>query len=236
MFEAKVRLIGEEHYPRQILYVTLTFVSFIQNYAMNFIIKEVFYSITYSRDEKCEKFEELKKVTSTHSLNKTFSGHIGIRNDSKPTAFITFRVNLISAILNFDLKLIDASLGQQLWAASVNNIMTDFVFLIGEECIGAHRFILSARSPVFAAMLSIGMTESRSGKVHLIDVHPSSFRHFLEFIYTGMVPPKANREEMFRLADLYGVETLMAISNPQQIVGKEGKTGSSKPFSSCSIL
>ena len=83
MFEAKVRLIGEEHYPRQILYVTLTFVSFIQNYAMNFIIKEVFYSITHSRDEKCEKFEELTKVTPTHPLTKTFSGHIGIRNDSK---------------------------------------------------------------------------------------------------------------------------------------------------------
>lgn len=116
MFEAKVRLIGEDHYyPRQILYVTLTFVSFIQNYAMNFIIKEVVYSITYSRDKKCEKFEELKKVTSTHSLNKTFSGHIGIRNDSKPNALITFRVNLQSSILNFDLKLFDDSLGQQLW-------------------------------------------------------------------------------------------------------------------------
>lgn len=238
MFQAEAHLLREDNW----LYmhnVILNFVSFKPHDEMDFFIEEVAYSIGYSRDEKSEKFEKLRKVTSSHLLDR-FSGNIRIRKVEKRTCCITFKVYLTSTIPNFGFKSIDACWGQQLWDAAVNNSMIDFVFLIGKKSIGAHRFILSARSPVFAAMLDIGMTESRSGKVRLVDVHPSTFRHFLQFVYTGMIPPKAiNREEMFRLADKYGVETLMAINTFQQKVGEEkNKTGSAflKPFSTCSIF
>ena len=63
--------------------------------------------------------------------------------------------------------------------------MTDVQFVAGKESFYAHRSILSARSPVLAAMFTSGMKECLIGQVLIDDVEPSTFRHFMEFVYTG---------------------------------------------------
>ena len=56
--------------------------------------------------------------------------------------------------------------------------------------------------------------------MHLVDDDGSTFCHLLEFIYTGMVPSIADREELFLIADKYGVENLMAICHSVVPPGK----------------
>ena len=142
---------------------------------------------------------------------------------------ITFYVDQVTTIPNYDFTFIDATWSDQLWSAALKQSFTDFKFLIGEESIAAHRFILSARSLVFAGMLESGMTESQTGQMRLVDDDPSTFRHLLEFLYTGMVPSTAEREELFLLADKYRVEDLMAICHSAVPSGKDDKEDSELP-------
>ena len=53
--------------------------------------------------------------------------------------------------------------------------MTDVEILVGEDAFGAHRSLLSARSPVFAAMFASGMKEAECGQVRIEDVDPVVF-------------------------------------------------------------
>lgn len=129
---------------------------------------------------------------------------------------ITFYIDQMTTIPNYDFKFIDATWSDQLWSAAVNQSSTDFEFLIGDESIAAHRFILSSRSHVFAGMLDSGMTESRTGQMHLVDDDLSTFRHLLEFLYTGKLPSTADRAKLFLLADKYRVENLMTLCNPPE--------------------
>jgi len=89
--------------------------------------------------------------------------------------------------------------------------MTDVEFLVGEETFGAHRSLLSTRSPVFAAMFASGMKEVSTGQVRIEDVDPTTFQHFLKFLYIGMVEPSSVDRDLFVVADKYGVETLMEL-------------------------
>lgn len=51
----------------------------------------------------------------------------------------------------------------------------------------AHKAILAARSPVFAAMFEHGMEESRANRVQISDIEPDTLAEVLRFIYTGQV-------------------------------------------------
>ncbi len=86
--------------------------------------------------------------------------------------------------------------------------MTDVEFLVEEEAFGAHRSLLSARSPVLAAMFTSGMKEAKTGKVLIEDVDSSLFGIFLKFLYTGTFEPSSRDRELFTVADKYQVETL----------------------------
>lgn len=63
-----------------------------------------------------------------------------------------------------------------------------FVFTDGNES-RAHKAILAARSPVFAAMFTHQSTsESLQGRVEISDASAEVFEHFLAYIYTGQAP------------------------------------------------
>lgn len=57
----------------------------------------------------------------------------------------------------------------------------------GEE-LPAHRIVLTARSPVFHALLKSGMREGAEGVVKLEDVRAPVFRALLHFVYTDALP------------------------------------------------
>ncbi|KAA3676300.1 speckle-type POZ protein [Paragonimus westermani] len=51
----------------------------------------------------------------------------------------------------------------------------------------AHKAILAARSPVFAAMFEHSMEESRANRVEITDMEPETLAEVLHYIYTGQV-------------------------------------------------
>jgi len=132
-------------------------------------------------------------------------------NDIPSSFLITFKVKLINTVPNLCNKLSDSIWSEELWASAVNRKMTDVEFLVDEETFGAHRSLLSARSPVFAAMFTSGMKEASTGQVSIKDIDPITFRNFLKFLYTGMLEPLTVNKELFSVADKYRVETLMEL-------------------------
>lgn len=52
----------------------------------------------------------------------------------------------------------------------------DVTFKVEDEVFRGHRIVLTARSPVFRALLTGGMRESEDGEVHVPDVRPPVFK------------------------------------------------------------
>jgi len=75
-------------------------------------------------------------------------------------------------------------LTQQLWCT---RLFTDVEVLCGERRFPAHRAVLSAASPVFAAMLGSDMCEGRAREVRILDAEECAVQDALEYIYTGTV-------------------------------------------------
>ncbi|GFS72389.1 speckle-type POZ protein [Nephila pilipes] len=57
----------------------------------------------------------------------------------------------------------------------------------GSVAIPAHKSILSMRSPVFSAMFSSEMEETRQNEVNITDVDVPVLRMMLKYVYTGKV-------------------------------------------------
>ena len=90
------------------------------------------------------------------------------------------------------------------------NCDVKFCFDDGRQ-IGGHSTILTARSPVFAAMLQNEMEESKTGKVMIQDVQPDVFEQLLRYIYAGrMLKPltEATAQLLLEAADKYDVGDL----------------------------
>ena len=91
----------------------------------------------------------------------------------------------------------------------------------GEKTFPCHRNILSARSPVFKAMLQADMQENRLGQVMIKDFSPRVTEDMLMFIYSSTLGPfsKAmhlNEDDfnhvvdLLKAADLYQLDLLKA--------------------------
>ena len=83
--------------------------------------------------------------------------------------------------------------------------------------LGAHRWVLSARSPVFKTMLSIPMAEAKSGVVEITDVAHDVMREVLRFIYLNKFTREmdtvldAMGEDLLYAADKYEVAGLVGL-------------------------
>ena len=86
----------------------------------------------------------------------------------------------------------------------------DVVFKVQNTNIAAHKLILTARSPVFAAMFQHRMKEKESGEVDIADVTPAVFNKLLQFIYTADCPLEDSEEilELLMAADKYDIPDL----------------------------
>ncbi|XP_046981912.1 uncharacterized protein LOC124551069 [Schistocerca americana] len=83
---------------------------------------------------------------------------------------------------------------------------TDFTLCAGGVQLEAHRAILSARSPVFAAMLRHDTKEAREGRVEITDVDPEVVSEILRYVYTDSVLlPSDITEKLLVAFDKYGL-------------------------------
>lgn len=73
----------------------------------------------------------------------------------------------------------------------------------------AHKLILAARSPVFAAMFSSRNIENTKNIIEINDLRSETIQSMLEYIYTGKVNDiKKSTVELYRCADKYQLEDL----------------------------
>jgi hypothetical protein len=85
-----------------------------------------------------------------------------------------------------------------------------FKFKNSEE-IGAHVAILTAGSPVFAAMLQSNFVETKTRTVNIADIEMDVFNEMLTYLYTGKAPNLLEIHFIrlvYEVADKYGVKSL----------------------------
>ena len=108
----------------------------------------------------------------------------------------------------------DRLMGEQLKPTKVDSLFADVELVVSGVSFKAHRAILAARSPVFAAMFASTMSESVTGRVDIPDVSPETFAQFLQFIYTGRLDtPCFANEQLGSCADKYNIKTLIDLCN-----------------------
>ena len=91
----------------------------------------------------------------------------------------------------------------------------DFTFKVENVKIPAHRAILAARSPVFAAMFKHNMQENRTNETEIKDVTPAAFRALLRFIYTGQCEVGNLVEQLLVAANKYDIQDLKQICDQE---------------------
>merc|ERR1740139_640623 len=91
----------------------------------------------------------------------------------------------------------------------------DVQLRVGSETIEAHSLILSARSPVFDAMWSHDMSESRTRSVEIGDLDVPAVRAMVKFIYTGKLVTECSNDDstvaLLKAAHRYEVSDLVQV-------------------------
>jgi len=219
MFRAWLEMTKSPNHPGKYTFSALKFLSYGHK-SICFEILKVLCSID-GPDKNSSTHQRISMTKMEPKDNKislqVFTSNLSATELNTPFQcpfVITFNAKLESTVANFTNVPVDVTWSEQLWSASTNRKLTNVELLVGEESFGSHRSLLSARSPVFAAMFASGMKEAETGRVRIEDVDPTTFQHFLKFLYTGMLETSAMNKELFTVADKYGVETLMELCRP----------------------
>ena len=155
-------------------------------------------------DEKEGKllFEKKSNPVSFTVFNGDFSLHgclinllIGNREELLEIPSVLIRVVVEyekETITTLYHKAASLSSVDQRWSTDFENLFiiqsgSDISFIVTGQVIRAHKLILSARSPVFAAMFQSDMKEKGMEEIVIPEIAPDIFRDLLRFIYTDQV-------------------------------------------------
>jgi len=118
-----------------------------------------------------------------------------------------FTVYLTGIVEDYRVQQIDTLLSQQLMLSGQH--CSDFMLIAknGNRSFSVHKWVLAARSPVFAALLEEDERKLR----HHIDCSVDEMNQFINFIYTGEFEEPVNGE-LNRLAAQYKIKTLQDLS------------------------
>eukprot|EP01043_Picozoa_sp_COSAG02_P005199 COSAG02_NODE_140_length_34374_cov_913.416443_2_plen_487_part_00 len=102
-----------------------------------------------------------------------------------------------------------------------SGFMSDMELKCGGTSVKAHKLLLSARSPVFAAMFKPGLVEAEANEVTLEGIEPAVLRSLVHYLYCETLPEGAmeNAEGLLASADQYGVPRLVALCERELILG-----------------
>jgi hypothetical protein len=90
-----------------------------------------------------------------------------------------------------------------------DDAFSDVTFLVDNQEIYAHRFMLAHRCKYFRTMFGSGMRESTQQVIHIPNVSKDSFLLLLHYLYTDKVKMGIDHAlELYNLADLYGLRKL----------------------------
>jgi speckle-type POZ protein len=103
-------------------------------------------------------------------------------------------------------------LADDLYMGLLDRRFSDAILSVDGEEIPVHKFILSTRSPVFAAMFEAEMVEKKNNIVKIEDLTYEDMKELLVFIYTDKTPNLVNMAySLLVAADKYAVERLKVL-------------------------
>ena len=94
-------------------------------------------------------------------------------------------VNIYGQSNQVQFKVPDCRLSDDLGQLFESQRSSDVTLSVGGREFQAHKALLAARSPVFAAMFEHEMEERKHNRVDITDVDHEVLREMLRFIYTG---------------------------------------------------
>jgi len=158
---------------------------------------------------------EEKNLTNGGSNKDKIDGDGGIQLFTSPlssTDFISiiFTVDLIGIVDNFQVRQMDGLLSQQLWSSVTDQQNeADFKLIANDgKCLPVQKWILAARSPIFAALFS---SNEKIESIHLtVDCNVNEMKQFIQFIYTGELDGLVSNALM-QLSVKYEIKTLREI-------------------------
>lgn len=166
----------------------------------------------------CEQQECLKPIYVWVSRHRGHEAQLSESIESGTWRLWTFSIWKQPAIITLWMDFGTSTPGQKSVMKGIahlfsNQVQCDVQFhLANGKSIGAHVCILSASSPVFAAMFQTGrFEEAQTRKVTIDDVEMNVFNQLLSYLYTGNAPELEEEQitqPLFEVADKYGVETL----------------------------
>ncbi|CAE7764739.1 BPM3, partial [Symbiodinium sp. CCMP2456] len=96
--------------------------------------------------------------------------------------------NVIQQPLSLATEIPEPTIHQDTQALLEEGICSDVRFMVQDEVIQAHSQVLCARSEVFRNQLTAGMQESISKVIKIEDCDVTTFKAFLQFVYTDRLP------------------------------------------------
>ncbi|XP_062553077.1 speckle-type POZ protein-like [Armigeres subalbatus] len=91
------------------------------------------------------------------------------------------------------------------------NKYTDITVMVDDKPIKAHKIILAMQSPVFDAMLSSKMQESRNNQIKIDDFDHKVVNELIAYMYSDLTPNLEKlAQPLFRAADKYDMGRLKA--------------------------
>ena len=183
-------------------------------------VKEVFFTYQAELDKRINKEMNLLKTSNneneddeneviqlfTAPFNKEYY-HRDTVGLSTNDLIIHFTVYLIGITEKYRVHPIDDLISQELLYTVTNqNDETDFKLVAKDgKSLNVHKWILAARSPVFAALLSKEEVEQN----HVMDCTMEEMSQLIMFIYTGELPEgQAITQGLVQLAVRYQIKTL----------------------------
>jgi len=123
-------------------------------------------------------------------------------------------LQITSITQSYQIQRFDGLIGEQLWSSAVNQTGTDFELIAEGKRFPVHKFILAARSPIFAAIFSNYYRNARADykdskrRTNLVDA--TIMKQFLKFLYTGELEGGTSAQ-LLELATTYDIETLKSL-------------------------
>ena len=132
-------------------------------------------------------FKHIQSLLSNASYqqgrhHQPFRNNYGPSHTIMTNPTITFTIYLIGITENYRSYQIDGLLSQQLQSFVLDQVGTDYKLITKDKkIVNVHKFILAARSPVFATMF----IKEAADLNHEMDCTIDEMKQFVKFIYTG---------------------------------------------------
>lgn len=172
-------------------------------------------SLVSSRGKKYEVYPsefvclDGPKRTVWRCVSGCFEAENGFNNVLKFLGEVSTPCVITEPYRNIALQRPRRSVTDDLAALLESGQLSDVSLWAGEEEFKAHRAVLSARSPVFAAMLRHDTQEARTGRVDVRDIEPDVLREVLRFVYTDSTPHlEKMADRLLVVADKYDLPKL----------------------------